>query len=759
MTKENTNFKVTKAADLLQRRFNDVIREEEQLFFLLNKSSRIDSFSQSFASFIKTNFNIELKTGMNASEILPPSFWKYLKELILKTKQINTVNQVFVVNGTFFNVTVNKLFDNDEVVSYLIKTTDLTQMALKLDELHLKESQYKFITDNLIDVLWIHSVGGGFEFVSKSIFRQRGFEVEEYAKMTLDEIMLPDDVTIAKNIFNTKGFLKYSPDNPLTYLAQYYIKDGGIMIGESITFPIIENNKPVQIFGITRDVTERIRQLRKIQEQKSELETILNNTDEMISSIDRNFNIVTINSANRKRILERYGKEPKIGMNVLDFVDKSTIPTLKEIFNQIIQKRRNHFHHLFKVDSDQGVLFYDTWLRPLSVDNEIFGISIFVNDITQRLLNKKALQDSENRLKRITESSLEGIWEYDYKKNELFLSDRLKKIVKYNGPNQQSSFIEHIKTILPEKAYTYLKDVILKRINKMSNIQFEIPINFDLDETLWLQIKATSSSDRKGNNLLLSGVMIDITNQKKQEAELREAKEKAEEMTRLKSSFLANMSHEIRTPLNAILGVTQILEKEKLPEEILSYLSMQKKSGFRLLETINNILDISRMESGEKQLPDNKQIELNEYIINNIEPFKILANQKKIDIEVIFKKDKIPVFLNVKIFHSVFNNLVGNAIKFTTKGKVSIITDIKGKYATLKVKDTGIGINAKNIKKIFNAFEQESTGSKRKFEGTGLGLAIVKKFVDLTKGKISVASKKGIGSTFTLKLPLFTTKQ
>jgi signal transduction histidine kinase len=213
------------------------------------------------------------------------------------------------------------------------------------------------------------------------------------------------------------------------------------------------------------------------------------------------------------------------------------------------------------------------------------------------------------------------------------------------------------------------------------------------------------------------------------------------------------MSHEVRTPLNGILGVSQYLEEMDLPDEVKHYLKLQKESGFRLLDTINNIMSLSRLEAKTSQ-QELKSFDLNEFILNQLGPFKIIAEQKNIKLEFITEKDKIMVPLDEHLFYQVFNNLVGNAIKFTSKGLVKILTNSDDNFAIFSVVDTGIGIKKQHLESIFEAFVQESTGTARNYEGSGLGLAIVKRYVEWSGGKISVKSQKGTGSTFTLNLPL-----
>lgn len=237
--------------------------------------------------------------------------------------------------------------------------------------------------------------------------------------------------------------------------------------------------------------------------------------------------------------------------------------------------------------------------------------------------------------------------------------------------------------------------------------------------------------------------------------ELTTAKELAEEMNRLKTNFLSNMSHEIRTPINGILGLSQVIEIESESDDIKGYVKLQQQSGKRLLNTITSILDLSRIESQRNQLKL-KIIDLNHLIKECIQPLEGLAKAKKLAFSFNPSVKTLQVLSDETMLYQVINNIVGNAIKFTDKGEVTVVTTLKGiTHAIIVVKDTGIGISEEFMPRIFNPFEQESTGRGRSHEGSGLGLSISKKYIELLGGQISVESIKEKGSVFEIILPVY----
>ncbi len=238
--------------------------------------------------------------------------------------------------------------------------------------------------------------------------------------------------------------------------------------------------------------------------------------------------------------------------------------------------------------------------------------------------------------------------------------------------------------------------------------------------------------------------------------ELRRAKEMAEEMNRLKTNFLSNMSHEIRTPINGILGISQVIELESKDKTILEYVDLQKKSGRRLLDTINSILNLSRIEAEKDQLVL-KAVDINKLVHEAAASLEEVARHKGLKYRVVQHTEQLMCLSDETMLYQVVHNIVGNAIKFTERGEVSVTVALcpERSWVTIRVTDTGVGISKEFLPKVFNAFEQESMGQDRVYEGSGLGLSISKKYVELLGGEIDVVSEKGKGSTFEVRLPRY----
>jgi signal transduction histidine kinase len=244
----------------------------------------------------------------------------------------------------------------------------------------------------------------------------------------------------------------------------------------------------------------------------------------------------------------------------------------------------------------------------------------------------------------------------------------------------------------------------------------------------------------------------------KKQNELILSKEKAEELSKLKSNLLANLSHEFRTPLSGIIGISELLKDEITGVEQLKLLNDITISGKRLHDTLNSVLLLAQFESSEIAV-HGEMFNLTKEIKLYIDKYKYKADEKNLNLNIVFEDDKIIVNTDKDLLKQIFYNIFDNAVKFTDKGSVTVklssVYENSKKFAAIELIDTGIGISEKNINIIFDEFRQVSEGFTRKYEGTGLGLTLTKKLLEVMGGKITCNSKQGAGSTFTIFISAF----
>ncbi len=376
-------------------------------------------------------------------------------------------------------------------------------------------------------------------------------------------------------------------------------------------------------------------------------------------------------------------------------------------------------------------------------------------DITEQKKAALKLAESENHLRTIIQSNPECIKLLN-QKNELLQMNPagLAMIEADNLEQVQGNSIMGVINPQYKKAFEKINRDVFKGIP--GTLEFEIT---GLKGThRWLDTHAVPMKNDKGEIISLLAITRDITERKKIETELIQAKKLAEQSVKTKEIFLANMSHEIRTPMNAIIGMSEILQDNNLTLDQEECVNAIKLSADNLLSIINDILDFSKIEAG-KVLVKNLPFKLEELLEGIMQTLHFTTDKESITLTYTISNEIPKVIIGDSVhLRQILLNLASNSIKFTKVGNVNIdiqLENLKDDICTLifKVTDTGIGIPSDKLSSIFESFTQVSSDINRKYGGTGLGLAITKQLVELHGGTISVSSEPNKGSCFFFTLP------
>ena len=395
----------------------------------------------------------------------------------------------------------------------------------------------------------------------------------------------------------------------------------------------------------------------------------------------------------------------------------------------------------------------------LSGSDEIAQISTAFDRMATKIQeNTKAIALSEERYNLAIAGTNDGIWDWDLRTNDVYYSPVWMKILGHEFdplPLLLSTWLENV----------HPEDLASAEQAVQRHLRGETPIYEHIHRMkhrnghyIWTSAKGKCLQDEEGQPYRFVGTITDITAKKEAEEELKMAKEAAEIANRTKSEFLANMSHEIRTPMNAILGFSDLLQGMTTDDRYQSYLQAIRSSGKTLMSLINDILDLSKIEAGKLQL-SYEGINLRLLIKDIQQIFSVKAAEKGIQL-LATVDESLPeaiAFDEVRLRQILFN-MVGNAIKFTEQGHVSIqvsstLSADQKIQLVLQIQDTGIGIAPENQTRIFDVFTQSEGQSTRKYGGTGLGLTITRRLTEILGGSIELTSELGKGSTFTLIFP------
>lgn len=385
---------------------------------------------------------------------------------------------------------------------------------------------------------------------------------------------------------------------------------------------------------------------------------------------------------------------------------------------------------------------------------EPMGIQCLFWDVTESKRAEVDLRESETRIRAVFEAAMDSI----------IFTDEDGRIVEFNKASEQTFGYDRKEVIGKDMAEVFVPPEARQRhrqnlagyadarkMGSMLGRALETPLLKKNGESFLAEL-AMQPIPLQGE----AGFAVfvrDITRQKQEEEALRQAKDAAEAASRSKGAFVANMSHEIRTPMNAIIGMTEYVLDTDVTTEQREYLDMVLDSGNSLLGLLNDILDVSKIEAGKLDL-DNVQFPLRQWLKHSVRSQVFRADKKNIDFEYNVATDTPDrVIGDPHRLRQILVNLVGNAIKFTERGGITI--DVRPEsqsqeLATVRfeVKDTGIGIPEEKCRSIFKEFEQAETTTRRQHGGTGLGLAICRRLVALMNGQIGVESEVGRGSTF-----------
>lgn len=375
---------------------------------------------------------------------------------------------------------------------------------------------------------------------------------------------------------------------------------------------------------------------------------------------------------------------------------------------------------------------------------------------------EKELKESQAFIQKIAMASPNIIYVNDIEEGlNIYRNNQILDILGYDLGDVDVFGANLFREIMSPEDLQLMRESYMKIRHELEDgdiMENEFKLRHKSGKEIWLYTRDTPfkrNADGKVKEVL--GTAIDITQRKKEEQELVEAKRQAENAAIAKSEFLSNMSHEIRTPMNAIIGLTDILLSGKFGKQEMENLRAIKYSADNLLVIINDILDFSKIEAGKLAF-ENINFDLHEKLSLLQKTMSFKAKDKKVDFRLNIADD-VPKFLKGDPYrlNQVLVNLVGNSIKFTKEGYVEVkaeclSSDSKGAKIRISVIDTGIGIDKSKIDSIFESFSQAYTSTTRDFGGTGLGLAITERLVTLQNGLLEVESTVGKGSTFSVVL-------
>ncbi len=499
----------------------------------------------------------------------------------------------------------------------------------------------------------------------------------------------------------------------------------------------------------------------EVQRKSDEYADLFDNAPVGHIILDKDQNIVNTNNTFAKLLLLL--KEEIIGVPIQKFISPLFTDTYYhffkllqkgEIFAQVDLRMRSHRK------SDIYVRI-DATSHPQSHFYRLAIIDISIQKKLEDQLRKeteKAIK-SETQFRQIVERSSDVFFYQDIVTRRIkYMSPTITSVLGYSQAEcLQMSSSDQLSIMLPqyrEFSFDLVNNLLESEVSGHDFISTEYEILTKDNTIKWIKASYSLIRNHNGEPDEIIGTLHDITLSKTYQKELIAAREKAEENDKLKSAFLANISHEIRTPLNAIIGFSDIMMnefEEKNDSDNLSYITIVERNGHRLLELINDIICISKIESKQMAVSIS-EFDINELMRDSYDVFRLEAEERGLSLR--FNNTPAETMINSdkdKVTSCIYN-LIKNALKYTAKGYIEFNANVYDDILNFYVTDTGIGIPHEKQKQIFERFSQVNYTSSK--DGVGLGLSIVKGLLQLLNGTIEVRSEVGKGSTFSFSIPL-----
>lgn len=493
---------------------------------------------------------------------------------------------------------------------------------------------------------------------------------------------------------------------------------------------------------------------KKLREQAAHLQSLITSLEDIVFEIDANqtFKNVWVSD---ERILFM-PREQFLGKKIADVMgSQAAIFTepVKEAVRMGVSQELVYQH----IDADINQ-WYKAKIKPvfISSDPEKYILTLSIQNVTEQKLAEIALEEAKDKLEFAVqlldvsqELSKTAGWELDLSTLEVFCTRQAYTL--FDLPEDFKFTFQNTKPFFVGDDFDILKNHAMEAATDKKSYNAEVRIITAKGVKKW--VYATGIPVIKGDIVIkLRGALMDITSNKGIEQELIDAKNEAEYAFNVKTDFLSIMSHEIRTPLNGIIGITNLLKLDHV-EKHKEYIDNLTFSANHLLSLINNILDLTKIESGQVELV-NSEVNLIQLTENIKNQFDTLAADKGIKLESMFSGDIPEIVIADPIrLGQILNKLLGNAVKFTDEGVVTLLIELVSNNSTevnirFTVKDTGIGIPESLHESVFENFKQVQQSPYRKHTGTGLGLAITKKLLKLYDSNITLKSKPGLGTEF-----------
>ena len=752
-----TNYRIIEANDISEKILN--IKKEDAIDQLAT-----DVFKTKEAPFLEVYSKVA-ETGV------PVTFDQYFEPM-----DKYFLISVFSPKKGQFATAFTDITQQKKNEKEIIKAKEIAEeRERKLDQ-HVK--YLESLNNSLIDAVFtVNPANREIKYVNKAVENIFGYAQKDCIGLNTSILYVDEQdyldfgEKLKEAILNNRDFLKTE--------IRLKRKSGEIFTAEITTTFIKNSGEITEILSIVRDITEKIQYQNELvkakeisEESEKRFQLFVNQSPTPIAVVDKKMEQIIYWSHSATLKLGHSPKKVSEWFNVA-YPD----PDYRK---EVIERWTSKVEKAAKSQKATNTGEYEVTRKDGSVITAEFYVQflpdqviITLNDITERKIYEDAIKESEENLKSIVENGTNMFYRHDVNHQLKYVSPQIKNILGYEVEEAMVRWTE-LTTDNPinELGFQYTMKAI--ETGERQDV-YDLELKHKNGSKIQVEVREAPVV-KNGKTIEIVGALADVTEKRKTEQalkgkndeyeilnkeliqinkELQTAKVKAEESDRLKSAFLANMSHEIRTPMNGILGFSNLLKEPHLSgKQQKHYIDIIQKSGERMLNTVNDIIEISKIETGLVTTSTEK-VNINKHFSTLYHFFKLEADNKglKLLVDKQLPEEDCRILVDKSKLSSILTNLIKNAIKFTYEGTISFGCEKKGEMLEFYVKDTGVGVPQNRLEAIFNRFEQADIEDKRVFEGSGLGLTIAKSYTEMLGGKIWVESEEGKGSMFFFTIP------
>ena len=788
------------------------LKETEEKFRIITENSRdvvwmsdLRTEQYLFASgacFEITGFTPDEILNMHIRDMHTPEDYRFIKQSTIDDlkKAANADSsyipqnrfelQQYHKDGSLFWVEIRAkiLVKSNLVIASISKIDDRKQIEFALVE---SEKKYRMLAENMTDIIWLMDLKTHkFTFVSGAIKDVLGFTPEERLQQRISDIYPPDTRELAYKLIydNIRYYLESGITLPTKYEAQQYCKDGSLLWVET-SAKILPNEQGVleQIIGTTRDINDRKQTEFALVESEKKYRMLAENMTDIIWSMDLNTYKYTFISGAIRETLGFLPNE-RLQQSIKDIYPPEAlnfayglIETKKIEYQKtgIIPSAKYEIQQYHK---DGSLIWVETSAKMLpNEQGELYQMIGSTREIDERKRIEFALKESEMKFQAITENTNDLIWILDIKTMrytyESAAAEKLHGFTLEEVRDNKRNFF----TSLPPETVQFVTNLIQEKtaqfkrgeISKLNTV-FETPLMRKDGSSVWVEISASGIPDAEGNLLEIYGVTRIIEDRKaaelqilsqneeleQQKIALEQQKEVLEQLNATKDKFFSIIAHDLKNPFSSLINMSGMLAQDYEDmdaDEIKQSIGVINNSSKHIYRLLENLLEWSKSSRGEITYNPLK-CNINEIIYDCINNLQSQLNVKNITVKAPDAfTSRCYVLCDDNMIHTVVRNLISNAIKFSYNDSIVEIDVAEysedSNYIQISIKDSGVGINANDVDKLFRIDSKISTLGTLKEKGTGLGLIICKEFIDKHNCKIWATSEKGKGTTFYFILP------